>query len=137
MRMLPIDLELEKLLHQEVIQTFSKQIFPEPHVEREKRNLNEMPVVFLPEESERECVAENRMSSFGFLAFVVQSINAVVNVANNMNNNNNNRNNNNNDNNNNQVNTNIANSANTQDQIGLRKFSEHLGTDSLTKNYNI
>ena len=63
---------------------------------RLKRNVNEMPVVFLPEGSETECVAQNRMSSFGFLAFVVQSINAVVNVANNINDNNNNRNNNNN-----------------------------------------
>ena len=45
----------------------------------------EMPVVFLPEESQTECLPSNRMSSFGFLAFVVQSINAVVNVANNIN----------------------------------------------------
>ena len=86
---------------------------------RIKRDVNEMPVVFLPEQSETVCVAENRMSSFGFLAFVVQSINAVVNVANNINNNNNNRNNNNNDNNNNQVNTNIANSANTQESMSM------------------
>ena len=74
------------------------------HGERVKRSSgDQMPVVFLPEETETECVAQNRMSSFGFLAFVVQSINAVVNVANNINDNNNNRNNNNNDNNNNQV----------------------------------
>ena len=86
---------------------------------RIRRDVNEMPVVFLPEQSETVCVAENRMSSFGFLAFVVQSINAVVNVANNINNNNNNRNNNNNDNNNNQVNTNIANSANTQESMSM------------------
>ena len=71
--------------------------------ERVKRSGDQMPVMFLPEESETQCVAQNRMSSFGFLAFVVQSINAVVNVANNINDNNNNRNNNNNDNNNNQV----------------------------------
>ena len=45
----------------------------------------DMPVVFIPEESETECLPSNRMSSFGFLAFVVQSINAVVNVANNIN----------------------------------------------------
>ena len=45
----------------------------------------DMPVVFLPEESDLECLPSNRMSSFGFLAFVVQSINAVVNVANNIN----------------------------------------------------
>merc|ERR1719490_216565 len=67
---------------------------------REKRDLSQMPVVFIPEETETECVAENRMSSFGFLGFVVSAVNAVVNVANNINNNNNNRNNNNNDNNN-------------------------------------
>ena len=84
------------------------------HQLRVGRDVNEMPVVFLPETSDLECVAQNRMSSFGFLAFIVQSVNAVVNVANNINNNNNNRNNNNNDNNNNQVNTNIANSANDQ-----------------------
>ena len=86
---------------------------------RTRRNVAEMPVVFLPEQSDTECVAQNRMSSFGFLAFVVQSINAVVNVANNINDNNNNRNNNNNDNNNNQVNTNIANSANTQESMSM------------------
>ena len=114
--MLPIYLELEKLVHQDIIHAL---IFQDTQVDREKRNVNEMPVVFLPEESETECVAENRMSSFGFLAFVVQSINAVVNVANNINNNNNNRNNNNNDNNNNQVNTNIANSANSQDSMSM------------------
>merc|ERR1719150_2443428 len=65
----------------------------------------DMPVVFLPEESDLECLPSNRMSSFGFLAFVVQSINAVVNVANNINRERGqivNRNNNNNDNNNNQ-----------------------------------
>ena len=73
-----------------------------------------MPVVFIPEESETECIAENRMSSFGFLGLVLSAMNAVINVANNINNNNNNRNNNNNDNNNNQVNTNIANSMNEQ-----------------------
>ena len=44
-----------------------------------------------PQETETECVAENRMSSFGFLGFVVSAVNAVVNVANNINNNNNNR----------------------------------------------
>ena len=59
------------------------------------------------------------MSSFGFLGFVVASINAVVNVANNINDNNNNRNNNNNDNNNNQVNTNIANSMNDQSSMSM------------------
>ena len=50
-----------------------------------------MPVVFLPEESDKQCLPSNRMSAFGFLAFVVQSVNAVVNVANNINSNNNNR----------------------------------------------
>ena len=71
------------------------------------------------QESETECVAENKMSSFGFLGFVVASINAVVNVANNINDNNNNRNNNNNDNNNNQINTNIANSMNDQESMSM------------------
>ena len=43
------------------------------------------------------------MSSWGFMAFVLASINAVINISNNINNNNNNNNHNNNDNNNNQV----------------------------------
>ena len=51
----------------------------------------DMPVVFLPQESDTQCLPSNRMSAFGFLAFVVQSVNAVVNVANNINSNNNNR----------------------------------------------
>ena len=93
--------------------------FSDSHKMRVERDVNEMPVVFLPETSDLECVAQNRMSSFGFLAFVIQSVNAVVNVANNINNNNNNRNNNNNDNNNNQVNTNIANSANEQSSMSM------------------
>ena len=50
-----------------------------------------MPVVFLPHQSDTQCLPSNRMSAFGFLAFVVQSVNAVVNVANNINSNNNNR----------------------------------------------
>ena len=49
----------------------------------------DMPVVFLPQESDTQCLPSNRMSAFGFLAFVVQSVNAVVNVANNINSNNN------------------------------------------------
>ena len=51
----------------------------------------DMPVVFLPQESDTQCLPSNRMSAFGFLAFVVQSVNAVVNVANNSNSNNDNR----------------------------------------------
>merc|ERR1711915_170539 len=86
---------------------------------RTKRGVDKMPVVFIPEESETECVPENKMSAFGFLGFVVASINAVVNVANNINDNNNNRNNNNNDNNNNQINTNIANSGNEQTSMSM------------------
>ena len=98
---------------------FPSVTFSDSHQMRVERDVNEMPVVFLPETSDLECVAQNRMSSFGFLAFVIQSVNAVVNVANNINNNNNNRNNNNNDNNNNQVNTNIANSANDQSSMSM------------------
>merc|ERR1712126_509036 len=82
---------------------------------RRRRDISEMPVVFIPEETETECVPDHRMSSFGFLGLVVASINAVVNVANNINNNNNN----NNDNNNNQVNTNIANSGNEQSSMSM------------------
>ena len=99
------------------LKSFPSVTFSDSRQMRVERDVNEMPVVFLPESSDLECVAQNRMSSFGFLAFVIQSVNAVVNVANNINNNNNNRNDNNNDNNNNQVNTNIANSANMQISI--------------------
>ena len=99
--------------------SFQSVTFSDSHQMRVERDVNEMPVVFLPESSDLECVAQNRMSSFGFLAFVIQSVNAVVNVANNINNNNNNRNNNNNDNNNNQANTNIANSANEQSSMSM------------------
>ena len=101
------------------LKSLSSVTFSDSHQMRVERDVNEMPVVFLPETSDLECVAQNRMSSFGFLAFVIQSVNAVVNVANNINNNNNNRNNNNNDNNNNQVNTNIANSANEQSSMSM------------------
>ena len=101
------------------LKSFPSVTFSDSHKMRVERDVNEMPVVFLPESSDLECVAQNRMSSFGFLAFVIQSVNAVVNVANNINNNNNNRNNNNNDNNNNQVNTNIANSANEQSSMSM------------------
>ena len=101
------------------LKSVSSVTFSDSHQMRVERDVNEMPVVFLPETSDSECVAQNRMSSFGFLAFVIQSVNAVVNVANNINNNNNNRNNNNNDNNNNQVNTNIANSANEQSSMSM------------------
>ena len=115
-----IENKISVLLHQNTLnwKHLNSDVFNEAF-SRMRRDVNEMPVVFLPEQSETVCVAENRMSSFGFLAFVVQSINAVVNVANNINNNNNNRNNNNNDNNNNQVNTNIANSANTQESMSM------------------
>ena len=37
----------------------------------------DMPVVFLPEESDTQCLPSNRMSAFGFLAFVVQSVNGT------------------------------------------------------------
>ena len=65
------------------------------------------PVVFLPNSpGGKDCEPSSRMSSFGYLAFVLSLINSVVNAANNVNanqNNNNNNNNNNNDNNNNVV----------------------------------
>ena len=44
-----------------------------------------------------------KMSSWGFMAFALAVVNAVINISNNINNNNNNNNNNANDNNNNQV----------------------------------
>ena len=52
------------------------------------------------------CIPSHKVSSIGFLAFVVSVINGVVSAANNINNNNNN---NNNDNNQNNVNVNIGN----------------------------
>ena len=74
------------------------------------------------------------MSAFGFLGFVVASINAVVNVANNINDNNNNRNNNNNDNNNNQINTNVANSKNDQSSMSMAMTGRGIGIfDQLRK----
>ena len=58
------------------------------------------------------CVPSHKVSSIGFLAFVVSVVNGVISATNNMNNNNNN--NNNNDNNQNNVNVNIANLNNDQ-----------------------
>ena len=64
-----------------------------------------MPVVFKQElhTSEAECVPKRRMSSWGFLSFMIAVTNAVINISNNVNNNLNNNNNNNNQNSNNQV----------------------------------
>ena len=61
----------------------------------------------------------SRMSSWGFMSFILSIVNGVINISNNINNNLNNRNNNNNDNNNNQFNTNIGNSKNTQMAGGM------------------
>ena len=46
------------------------------------------PVVFLPNSNDgKNCSPSGQMSSFGYLAFVLSLINAVVNAANNVNNN--------------------------------------------------
>lgn len=69
------------------------------------------PVVFLPNSPQgKDCEPSNRMSSFGYLSFMLSLINAVVNAANNVNNNQNDNNNNNNNNNDNNNNVNVANS---------------------------
>ena len=61
------------------------------------KNEPKMPVVFKPQKSQTECERDSRMSSFGFMSFVLSVVNGVINISNNINNNNNNRNNNNND----------------------------------------
>jgi hypothetical protein len=42
------------------------------NIGRNKRS-NDMPVVFVPEETETECVAQHRMSSFGFMGNAEQT----------------------------------------------------------------
>ena len=81
-----------------------------------------MPVVFMSQKSKVECERSSRMSSWGFMSFVLSIVNGVINISNNINNNNNNRNNNNNDNNNNQFNTNLDSSSNTQMAGGKSNF---------------
>ena len=50
----------------------------------------EMPVVFLPQDSPEDCQgSEAAMSAFGFLSFAMAVVNGVINAANNINNNNN------------------------------------------------
>ena len=50
----------------------------------------EMPVVFLPQDSPEDCQgSESAMSAFGFLSFAMAVVNGVINAANNINNNNN------------------------------------------------
>lgn len=87
-----------------------------------------MPVVFMPQKSQTECERVSKLSSFGFMSFVLAIVNGVISVSNNINNNNNNRNNNNNDNNNNQFNTNLGNTNNVQMAGGMamsgRRFQQ-------------
>ena len=78
-----------------------------------------MPVVFMPQKSQTECERVSRMSSWGFMSFVLSVINGVINISNNINSNNNNRNNNNNDGNNNEYNANVANTNNMQMAGGM------------------
>ena len=55
---------------------------------RKKKKKKKQPVVFLPKpKGGKDCDPSNRMSSFGYLAFVLSLINAAVNAANNINNN--------------------------------------------------
>ena len=50
---------------------------------------SDMPVVFLPQKSKTECERVSRMSSWGFMSFVLAVINGVINISNNINSNNN------------------------------------------------
>ena len=52
-------------------------------------NSPDMPVVFLPQKSKTECERVSRMSSWGFMSFVLAVINGVINISNNINSNNN------------------------------------------------
>ncbi|KAK4310507.1 hypothetical protein Pmani_017935 [Petrolisthes manimaculis] len=70
--------------------------------------VDDLPVVLVEEEDGTKCVASSHLSTFGFLGFVLNIVNAVINVANNINNNDNSNNNNNNNNNNNDLNINQA-----------------------------
>jgi hypothetical protein len=83
-------------------------------------------VVFIPQKSKTECVRVSKMSSWGFMSFVLSVVNGVINISNNINNNNNNRNNNNNDDNNNQFNTNLANGNNVQTAGGMAMSKRQL-----------
>ena len=90
---------------------------------RAKRSVNEgpdMPIVFLREESVTKCVPRKKISSWGFLGFVLAVVNAVINIIN-INNNNNNNNNNDNNNNVNDFNFIVANSKNTQKSEQMTK----------------
>ena len=55
---------------------------------RKKKKKKKQPVVCLPKpKGGKDCDPSNRMSSFGYLSFVLSLINAAVNAANNINNN--------------------------------------------------
>ena len=95
-------------------------------VSRRDANQDKMPVVFLPEKNTVECERVSRMSSWGFMSFVLAVINGVINISNNINSNNNNRNNNNNDQNSNQFNTNLGNTNNVQMAGGMAMSGRRL-----------
>ena len=69
-------------------------------------------MILVEQGKETECVANNKLSSFGFVGFLLNIVNAVMNLSNNINNDLNSNNNNNNDNNQN------ANNANQVTQVG-------------------
>ena len=95
-------------------------------VSKRDANQDKMPVVFLPEKNTVECERVSRMSSWGFMSFVLAVINGVINISNNINSNNNNRNNNNNDQNSNQFNTNLGNTNNVQMAGGMAMSGRRL-----------
>jgi hypothetical protein len=58
--------------HREIYYTETPFIFFAGYGRRRRRS-NDMPVVFVPEETETECVAQHRMSSFGFMGNAEQT----------------------------------------------------------------
>ena len=45
-----------------------------PRMKRSVKQDAGMPIVFIPEESDKECIARNRMSSFGFLGSIREHV---------------------------------------------------------------
>ncbi len=87
------------------------------------RDSSEAPLLLMPDPASAAhsagCVPTNKISSVGFLAFVLSVMNGVISAVNNINDNNNNNNNNNNDNNQNNNNVNVANLANSQTSTSM------------------
>ena len=97
------------------------------HRVQRRRGKRSMPVVFMPKankrcaEEEEEVAAQQSMSLFGFLSFVIALVNVVISqtASNSNNNNNNNNNNNDNNNNNNLVNVQAQSSNNNMANMNM------------------